>query len=339
MAKKVYATFDLLGLGEFLRFFPDEEAWARHAREKAIPTESPAPEPVEFREVEGPVPPAPDSPIPFSVSLPAWLEEVDHASSPPLDHVRWSAFLQSAIRRMEVNPIGAVAEQLGIPSTGPLAQIVRQVLKKCQDPQELLDLFEQSVLVRICRIFGLSAGGGKTDLIRGIISFVNRSTTESLSASAALPDELAPDVSPGAPDVTRERVVGALETCPMAKLLRSENAARDHVRKHLAKVLGPEEVARNREVGRHVKTKVEIDVSERFGVLVRTAGGLFGKKPEDLKKVLALLGQVVLLAGVYGRGNLFVVLVGEHKPEQALRLGELRGWVDSAGGRVIQLHA
>jgi hypothetical protein len=134
-------------------------------------------------------------------------------------------------------------------------------------------------------------------------------------------------------------VVKALETCPIAKLLKSESAARDHVRKHLAGVLGAEEVTRNREVGRHVQTKVEIDVSQRFGVLVRTAGALFGKKPDDLKKVFALLGQVVLLAGAYGRGNLFVVLVGEPKKDQALRLGELRGWVDSAGGRVIHLHS
>ena len=131
----------------------------------------------------------------------------------------------------------------------------------------------------------------------------------------------------------------ALETCPIAKLLRSESAARDHIRKYLTGVLGKEEVARNREVGRQLKTKVEIDVSERFGVLVRTVGALFGKKPDDLKKVLALLGQVVLLAGVYGRGNLLVVLVGEPKQDQALRLGELRGWVDSAGGRVIHRHA
>ena len=332
MTKKVYATFDLLGLGDVFKFFPDQAAWAR---QKPVPMEPAILEPA----------PAPDvheeetaAPTDFSVALPSWLEEVDHVTAPPLDHLRWSAFLQSAVRRMEVNPLGAIADEMGIPAATPLVQIVRRVLKKSQSPQELLELFEQSVLSRMCRIFSLSAGGSKADLIRGIIAFVNRSTTESLTSSAALPDEISPEPAPAAPEISQDRVVKALETCPISKALKSETGAREHVRKHLAGILGKDEVTRNREVGRQLKSKVEIDVSERYGVLVRTAGGLFGKKADDLKKVLALLGQVVLLAGVYGRGNLLVVLVGEPKKDQAQRLGELRGWLDSAGGRVIHLH-
>jgi anti-anti-sigma factor len=332
MAKKVYATFDLLGLGDVFKFFPDQAAWAR---EKPAPMETAVLEAAPAPDVEEEQTPAAAD---FSIALPSWLEEVDPVAAPPLDHLRWSAFLQSAVRRMEVNPLGPIAEEMGIPAATPLVQIVRRVLKRCQSPQELLELFEQSVLARMCRIFSLSAGGSKSDLIRNIIAFVNRSTTESLTSSAALPDEIAPEPASAAPDVSQDRVVKALESCPISKALKSEPAARDHVRKHLASVLGKEEVTRNREVGRQLKSKVEIDVSERYGVLVRTAGGLFGKKADDLKKVLALLGQVVLLAGVYGRGNLLVVLVGEPRQDQAQRLGELRGWLDSAGGRVIHLH-
>src|SRR5262245_55059685 len=141
----------------------------------------------------------------------------------------------------------------------------------------------------MCRIFSLSAGGSKADLIRGIIAFVNRSTTESLTSSAALPDEISPEPAPAAADVPQDRVAKALETCRVSKALKSETAARDHLRKHLVGILGKDEVTRNRQVGRQLKTKIEIDISEHFEILIHTTKRLFGKKADDVKKAIALL--------------------------------------------------
>jgi hypothetical protein len=91
-------------------------------------------------------------------------------------------------------------------------------------------------------------------------------------------------------------------------------------------------------VGRHLTTRVEIDVAERFGILVRPGKSLRGKTSKDSKKIEELLGQVVLLAGIYGRGNLFVVLFGEIPKEEAGALGEARALMEHVGGRSIQLH-
>jgi hypothetical protein len=241
---------------------------------------------------------------------------------------------------MEVNPVPRIAERLGVPAVGPLVQVLRRILRKCQSPEELLDLFDEPALERMCHLHGLPAGGGKRSLIGTIVSFVLRSTTESLSAVLAdQARETAPEAAPAAPDLTHDRVLRTLESCPLPKLIKSESAVRDLIAKYSLKVLGRDEVTRNREVGRHLKTKVEIDLAERFGILVRLAGPLLGKTSLDLKKVLGLLGQVVLLSGIYGRGNLFVVLVGDVKKDHAMALGELRGWIDGAGGTVLHLRS
>ena len=78
----------------------------------------------------------------------------------------------------------------------------------------------------------------------------------------------------------------------------------------------------------------------REGLDRRSPGGsprtAFGKKPSDLKNVENLLGKVVLLAGSYGRGNLFIILLGEIPKNQGSAFGELRAWMESVGGRTIQ---
>jgi anti-anti-sigma factor len=340
MPKKVAATFDLLGLRDLFGFYADLAEWTRQLPRRSAAEETPEPPPPPPAEPDDPASPSGPSEAPSATLLPSWLEEVDESPSPPLDHLRWSALLQGAIRRMEVNPVPKIADRLGIPVSGPLVQILRRILRKCQGPQELLDLFDESTLEAICRLHGLPAGTGKHALIEAIISFVQRSTTESLSvAMANQPEAGRPDAGQAAPDLSHERVLRALEGCPVPKLIRSEQAARDLVTKYSAKVLGREEVTRNREVGRHLKTRVEIDLSERFGVLVRLASSLLGKKTVDPKKVLGLLGQVVLLSGIYGRGNLFVLLVGDFKKDHAMALGELRGWIDGAGGTVLHLRS
>lgn len=337
MPAKVRKTFDLLSLGELFRFFADENDWVLDARKRPpkMPAAAPEPEP---KEPLGTPPAETSHKLSALATLPAWLEEADQAAPPPLDHLRWSALLQSAARRMATNPVAPVAERLGIPATGPLIQVIRRLLKRCQSPQELLGLFEEPVLSEMCRLYGLGVAGPKESLVDALISFVQTSTSESLSMGAAEPP---PQDSPlsamTAPELTHDQVHRALESCPLPKLLRSESAARDLLQKQLSKAFGADQVSRGRELGRHVKAKVDLDLSERFGVLVRMAETQFGKAG-DSKKMFALLGQVVLLAGIYGRGNLFVALVGEVKRDQALALGELRSWIDGAGGRVLHLR-
>jgi hypothetical protein len=89
-------------------------------------------------------------------------------------------------------------------------------------------------------------------------------------------------------------------------------------------------------VGRHLPSKVDLDVLERFGILVHLGKSVLGKKPSDTNSVERLIGQAVLLAGAYGRGNLFIVLVGEIPKNPISALGELRGWLESVGGRYVQ---
>ena len=337
MPGKVRKTFDLLGLGELFSFFTDKSEWVRDAQRRPpeIATPEPAPEPEE----PGDAPPVEGSSrLSGMATLPAWLEEADQAVPPPLDHLRWSALLQSAARRMAMNPVAPVAERLGIPAAGPLILVIRRLLKRCESPQELLGLFEEAHLSEMCRLYGLGVRGAKRSLVDALVSFVQTSTTESLSAGALEQSaQDSPTSEAPAPELTHDRVHRALESCPLPKLLRSESAARDLLRKQLTKALGADQVSRSREVGRRLKAKVDLDLSERFGVLVRMAGSLLGKA-QDPKKVFSLLGQVVLLAGIYGRGNLFVVLVGDVKRDQALALGELRSWIDAAGGRALHLR-
>jgi hypothetical protein len=55
-----------------------------------------------------------------------------------------------------------------------------------------------------------------------------------------------------------------------------------------------------------------------------------------VKNVENLLGKVVLLAGSYGRGNLFIILLGETPQNKGSAFGELRALMESVGGRTIQ---
>ena len=118
--------------------------------------------------------------------------------------------------------------------------------------------------------------------------------------------------------------------------MKSERSARDVLFKHLAKIFGRDKITANRAVGRHLPSRVDLDVLERFGILVHPGKSILGKKPSDTKNVENLLGKVVLLAGAYGRGNLFIVFLGEIPKSQIPAFGELRGWMESVGGRYVQ---
>jgi hypothetical protein len=117
--------------------------------------------------------------------------------------------------------------------------------------------------------------------------------------------------------------------------VKTEHAGRDLLFKYLAKTFGRDQISANRVVGRSLRLKVDLDVMERFGILVRVGASILGKKTPNLKNVETLLGKVVLLAGTYGRGNLLVLLLGEVPKTNLPALVELRAWMESVGGQMI----
>lgn len=151
-----------------------------------------------------------------------------------------------------------------------------------------------------------------------------------MTAEAA---QASPEPSPG---ITSEALSRAIERCPLPKLLKTERAGRDPLFKYLAKTFGRDRISASRVVGRSLAPKVDLDVMRRFGILVRAGKSVLGKKTSDLKNVEALLGKVVLLAEVYGRGNLLVLLLGELPKNNIPVLVELRAWIDSVGGQIIR---
>jgi hypothetical protein len=153
------------------------------------------------------------------------------------------------------------------------------------------------------------------------------------------PPEPGPAPAPAPPekslDITSETLLEAIARCPFQKVVKTERSGRDLLFKHLAKTFGRAQISPNRALGRHLTMNVDLDVMERFGILVRLGRSVLGKKPSDLKNVETLLGKVVLLAGIYGRGNLMIVLLGEIPKNQGPAFGELRTWMESVGGRTI----
>src|SRR5207245_10677324 len=134
---------------------------------------------------------------------------------------------------------------------------------------ELLSHFDEKALASVCRLYGLPAQGGKDTLIGGVISFVQRTTTESLSKVLADDLKVPPQDSSSSPlELTNDNLLRTLQTCRFPKLLKSDRAARDLLIKQATGVFGRERIVRDRAVGRHVKTKVDIDVAERFGIIV-----------------------------------------------------------------------
>jgi hypothetical protein len=137
-------------------------------------------------------------------------------------------------------------------------------------------------------------------------------------------------------EITNDTLLRAIERCPFPKLVKTERSGRDLLLKHLAKTFGRTQITPNRAVGRHLNLKVDIDVMERFGILVRLGRSVLGKKSSDLKNAENLLGRVVLLAGIYRRGNLLVILLGDIPKNHGSAFGELRAWMESVGGRTLQ---
>jgi len=322
---KVQVALHSLGLKEFFDFFSDESEAARSFRNEAAPQDAAPPRSVD----------PPPSPVEFA--LPAWLDEVDKPGPPPLDHLRWSAVLQTVIRRFGPESLAGIPRRANVPPGGPPSLVARAILRGLQSPEELLGLFEENLLKSICRLYGIPEGGGKKELTAGLISFVQRSNTVSLASFIEEDAPQAPSAaSPEPTEVTNESLLKAIETCPFPKLLKSERAARDVLSKHLARIFGRDNITANRAVGRHLPSRADLDVLERFGILVHLGKSVLGKKPSDMKTMENLLGQVVLLAGAYGRGNLFILVLGEIPKSQLPAWGELRGWMESVGGRYVQ---
>ncbi|HVR86798.1 MAG TPA: STAS domain-containing protein [Planctomycetota bacterium] len=332
LRRRVELAFDLLGLKDFFEFYPDPSGFIQHLQSVARTPEPPL-DPATAPD-EGPPTPEAPSPVDLLIALPGWLEEADRPTSPPIDHLRWAGLLQAVVHRYGTGTLEEVCRRSGVSSEGPPSKVIRGILKNFRTPEDLLRYFDEQLFTRICGLYGISVLGGKESRISAVVSFVRESTTEKLAGAAA--------ESAGEPfeplELSNDNVFATLQSCPLPKLLKSERSARDQFSRQLARVFGKEKITSDRSVGRHVTTKVDLDVAGRFGLLVRMASAVFGKKPADAKKVLGLLGQVSLLAGNYGRGNLFIVLFGEIKKDQAPALGELRGWMEGVGGRFVHVR-
>ena len=340
---KVQVAFDYMGLQEFFEFFRDESEAARSIRQRAgaddpVPPEAPDPR---VRARAGRESGSPPSSV--SIALPSWLEDVDKPGPPPLDHLRWSALLQTVLRRLGPQALAAIPRRANVPPDSPPGLVARAILRGLQRPEELLGLFDEKTLGLICRLYGLPDHGTQAELSQALISLVHRTDTVSLARVAeASPQEAAPTSEPAATssepslEMTSDTLYREIERCPFPKLVKSEHAGRDLLAKYLAKTFGRTHVRANRVVGRHLPQKADLDVLERFGILVRVGKSIIGKKPSDLRNVETLLGKVVLLAGTYGRGNLLVLLLGEISKNQLPAFGELRAWIESVGGRTLQ---
>jgi anti-sigma B factor antagonist len=335
---KVQVAFDCLGLKDFFEFFPDESKAALSFRKASSPEAAPLPKPRAAREEAKPDAP----PSSMNFALPAWLDDVDKPGPPPLDHLRWSALLQIVLRRLGPESLAGITRRANVPAGAPPSLVARAILRGLHTPEELLGQFDEDMLKTVCRLFGLPDGGGKEVLMRALISFVQRTTTVSLAnfmeeGPVDVATEVPAESPKGPTEPTHENLLRALESCPISKVSKSERSARNVLQKHLTTIFGKDRVMSNRAVGRHLSTAAEIDVAERFGILVRLGKDVLGKKPKDTSGVLALLGQVMVLAGIYGRGNLFVVLFGKLPEDKAGLLGEVRTWMESVGGRQVHL--
>lgn len=319
---KVQVAFEYMGLKDFFVFFPDVSEAVRYFQTRA----EPEPETV-------------SAPPSVSYALPAWLEDVDKPNPPPLDNLRWSALLQTVLRRLGPQVLAGIPRRANVPADSPPGLIARAILRGLQSPEELLSLFDEKTLGAISRLFALPDAGSKEELAQALIAFVNRTNTASLAhfmeegaVPAAPPSEAVATSREPSLDMTSDTLLRAIERCPFPKLVKSERAARDLLFKYLAKTFGRARVSANSLIGRHRPLRVDLDVMKRFGILVRVGKSVLGKKTSDLKGVENLLGKVMLLAGAYGRGKLLVLLLGEIPKKQIPALEELKALIESAGG-------
>ena len=345
---KVQVAFEYMGLKDFFVFFKDEAEAARSFQKRSAPKDPILPESRSPRERAVPESEAESPPASVSFALPGWLEDVDKPGPPPLDHLRWSALLQTVLRRLGSQALAGIPRRAIVPPDSPPSLVARAILRGLQSPDELLGLFDEKTLGMISRLFGLPDAGAKEELSQALIAFVNKTNTVSLAQfmeespqEAAAPLEAAVTAEPAqaspepSPEMTREALSRAIERCPFPKLVKTERAGRDLLFKHLAKTFGRDQISANRVVGRSLTLRADLDVLERFGILVRVGKSILGKKTSDLKNVETLLGKVVLLAGTYGRGNLLVLLLGEIPKSNIPALVELRAWMESVGGQII----
>lgn len=344
---RVQVAFEYMGLKEFFVFFKDESEAIRFFQKRAATEDPVLPEDPSPRARAGPAREAESPPSPVSFALPAWLEDVDKPGPPPLDHLRWSALLQTVLRRLGPGSLAGIPKRAIVPPDSPPSLVARAILRGLRSPEELLSLFDKETLGAICRLFGLRESGDKEECSRALIAFVDRTNTVTLAQfmEESPPEPVpapAPAPSPASAstekplEMTNDTLLEAIERCSFPKLIKTERLGRDLLFKHLAKTFGRTQITPNRALGRHLTLNIDLDVTERFGILVRLGKSVLGKKPSDLRNVEILLGKVVLLAGIYGRGNLVVLLLGDIPKNQSPAFAEFRAWVESVGGRTIQ---
>ena len=346
---KVQVAFEYMGLKDFFVFFRDEKEAVRSFLKSAAPKDPVLPSSQGRQDLAAPGREAESPPSSVSFALPGWLEDVDKPGPPPLDHLRWSALLQTVLRSLGPQSLAGIPKRANVPPDSPPSLVARAILRGLGSPEELLGLFDEKTLGMICRLFRLPQSGDKEECTQALIAFVQRTNTVSLAnfmgespqeperAKAPAPTPAPVPAAPEKPlEMSHDTLLQAIERCPFPKLVKSERLGRDLLQKHLAKTFGRTQITPNRSVGRHLTPRVDLDVMERWGILVSLGRSVLGKKASDLKNVESLLGKVVLLAGVYGRGNLLVLLLGEVPKNQMPAFGELRAWIESVGGRTLQ---
>ncbi len=320
---KVRMVFELLGLRDFFPGF-DSEAKAVAYLSRLAPSRA---EGLAPSRVEGPAagpasrPPAP----PAAVAPP---------EAPPLNHPRWSVFMETVADRVGQGAIERLQKSLGVlPESQPVL-LIRGILRRLGSPRELLGQLEAGELAEMCAAYRLPRQGTPAQLVERLLAFVQRSTTVSLSEILHAGQEIAPlDFAMLPVELTADNVRRVLENCALPRRIPGERAVRDVIHRRLAKVFVHEKVRRRQAVGPLDLGEVDIEVAAAFGIEVRLAAGLLGSG-KDLQR---LLGRLAVAARHYAKGSVFAVVAGEVPSSKAAALDEVRALVERVGADWVRL--
>jgi len=224
------------------------------------------------------------------------------------------------------------------PGGEPL-HVIRRILQSLKSPEELLGLLDDPTLAGLCTLYQVRCGEARSERIAGLLSFVQRSTTDFmsgvLSAARAIP-RLEPGMLPV--DLTKENLLLTLEKTTLPRRLGSEPAARKLVLTRLVKVFGKERVGAKKKKDGPKVAPVDIDLGGEFGLEIRLGRALLRPSGGTLKEVHRLLGLLVASGQRYKPEHVFAVVVGEVTREQTAALEEVRELVKSLGMELVHLR-
>ncbi|RPH44857.1 MAG: anti-sigma factor antagonist, partial [Planctomycetota bacterium] len=283
---KVRMVFNLLSLQSFFPVFESERDAFAHFSKPGAAREPVAP----------PGPSAPALPPPAPGPSPSRAPDpVVRSPGLPISHPRWTVLLQTVAERGGSGVLLELCGRLKISPEGEPLHVIRRILQSVTSPDELLGLVDDPTLAGLCTLYQLRCGEGRSARIAGLLSFVQKSTTDFmsgvLSAARAIP-RLEPGMLPV--DLTKENLLLTLEKTTLPRRLRSEPAAKKLVLDRLVKVFGKERVgAKKKKDGGSTVAPVELDLGGEFGLEIRLGRALLRPARGALTEVHRLLGRLV----------------------------------------------